>query len=88
MLQSSMGGQNAILRFNNSSRYLRSRVDREFELGHLAIVNREALKEHGAKTRSSIVISSHFLSYNKLSDSVMEDRQFPYQQCIDHEHCH
>jgi hypothetical protein len=70
MLQSSMGGQNAILRFNNSSRYLRSRVDREFELGHLVIVNREALKEHGAKTRSSIVISGHFLSYHKLSDSL------------------
>lgn len=39
MFQGSMGSQNGIVRFNDGSGDLRSRVDGEFELGFLAIIN-------------------------------------------------
>ena len=45
MLQSGMGRQDGIVRLNNGSGDLGSRVDGEFELGFLAVVDRETLHQ-------------------------------------------
>ena len=47
-----MSGENGIVRLDDSSGDERSGIDSELELGFLAVVGGEALKEEGAKTRS------------------------------------
>ena len=53
MLESGVGGQDGVVRFHNSSRDLRGRVDGELKLGLLAVVNREAFHEEGSEARAS-----------------------------------
>ena len=52
VFQGGMGGQDSIVGFHNSSGHLGSRVDRELQLGLLAIVNREAFHQEGSESRS------------------------------------
>ena len=53
MLQGGMGGQDGVVGLNDSSRNLWRRVDCEFQLGLLAVVNGEALHEKGGESRAS-----------------------------------
>ena len=53
VFQGGMGGQDSIVGFHNSSGHLGSRVDRELQLGLLAIVNREAFHQERGESRSS-----------------------------------
>jgi len=48
-----MGGQDGVVRLHHGSGHLRSRVDRELQLGLLAIVNRESLHEQRGEARPS-----------------------------------
>ena len=50
VLQSGVGGQNAVVRLNDCSRYLRGRVDGKLKLRLLAIVDGEALHQQGGET--------------------------------------
>ena len=52
VLKSSMSGQDGIVGFNHSSGNLGSRVDRELQLGLLAIINRETFHEERGESRS------------------------------------
>ena len=53
VLQSGVSGQDRVVRLNNSSGDLGSRVDREFQLGLLSIVNRESFHEERSEARAS-----------------------------------
>ena len=53
VLQGGVGGEDGVVRLNNSSGHLWGRVDRKFELGLLAIVDGETLHEKGSKSRAS-----------------------------------
>jgi len=53
VLKGGVGGENGVVGLNNSSGHLRSRVDREFQLGLLAIVHRQALHQEGSEARAS-----------------------------------
>jgi hypothetical protein len=50
VLKGGVGGENAVVGLNNSSGDLRSGVDREFELGLLAVVNGQTLHQQGTET--------------------------------------
>jgi len=52
VLKSGVGGQDGVVRLNNGGGDLRSRVDRELELGLLAVIDRETLKEKSTETRT------------------------------------
>lgn len=52
MLQGGVGGQNRVVRLNNSDGSLRSRVDTELQLALLAVVDGQALHEQSAETRT------------------------------------
>ena len=53
VLQSSMGCQDGVVGFNNSSSNLGGRVDRELKLRLFAIVHRQSLHQEGSESRSS-----------------------------------
>ena len=53
MLQSRMGSKDRIVGLDYGVGESRSRVDTELQLGLLAVVGRETLKNEGTKTRSS-----------------------------------
>ena len=53
MLQSGMGSQDGIVWLDDSGGNLRSRVDGEFELGLLSVVDRETLHQKGSETGAS-----------------------------------
>jgi len=53
VLQKSVSRENRVVWFNNRGGNLRRGIDAEVELGLLAIVRREALKEQRAKSRAS-----------------------------------
>jgi hypothetical protein len=48
-----MGGKDGVVRLNNSSGNLRSRVDRELKLGFLSIIHRETLHQQRGEPRTS-----------------------------------
>jgi len=48
-----MGGQDGVVRFNHGRGHLGSRVDRELQLGFLAIIYGEALHKQGGEARAS-----------------------------------
>lgn len=50
VLEGGVGGQDRVVGLNDGSRHLRGRVDRELELGLLAVVDRQALEEEGTET--------------------------------------
>ena len=50
MLEGGVGGQDRVVRLDNGSGHLRSGVDGELELGLLAVVDRETLKEQSAES--------------------------------------
>merc|ERR1719317_1394491 len=52
MLKGSMGGQNSVVRLNNSSSNLRCWVDGKLQLGLFAVVYRQALHKKRSKSRS------------------------------------
>ncbi|CAB1353872.1 unnamed protein product, partial [Coregonus sp. 'balchen'] len=52
MLQCGVGGQDGVVRLNNSCGHLWSWVDGELKLGLLAIVNRQAFHQQGGETRT------------------------------------
>ena len=52
VLQSGVGGQNRVVRLDNGRGHLRSGVDGEFELGFLAVVNRETFHQEGREAGS------------------------------------
>merc|ERR1711976_406661 len=52
VLQGGMGGQDGVVGLNHSSGHLGCGVDRELQLGLLAIVNRQPLHEQGGETRA------------------------------------
>ncbi|CAB1353873.1 unnamed protein product, partial [Coregonus sp. 'balchen'] len=52
MLQCGVGGQDGVVRLNNSCGHLGSWVDGELKLGLLAIVNRQAFHQQGGETRT------------------------------------
>ena len=53
VLQSGVGGQDAVVGLDDSSRHLWGGVDGELKLGLLAIVNGEALHQQGGEARAS-----------------------------------
>ena len=53
VLQSCVGGQDGVVRLNNSSGNLRSRVDGKLELGLLSVVHGEAFHEKRGKAGAS-----------------------------------
>ena len=53
MLQQRVRGQHGVVRLDDGRRDLRRRVDREAELGLLAVVDGESLEEEGAESGSS-----------------------------------
>ena len=53
MFQSGMGSQDGIVRFDDGSGNLGSRVDGEFELGLLSVVDRQTLHQQGSEARAS-----------------------------------
>jgi hypothetical protein len=52
VLQGGVGGQDRVVRLNDSDGRLRSRVDTELELALLAVVDRQTLHEESAETRA------------------------------------
>ena len=52
MLQSGVGGQDRVVRFDDSGGHLRCRVDGELKLALLAVVHGQPLHEKGGKARS------------------------------------
>ena len=48
-----VGGQDGVVRFDDSGGNLRSRVDGEFELGLLSVVNRETFEQESTETGTS-----------------------------------
>merc|ERR550539_295774 len=53
MLQSGVGGQDGVVRFDHSGGHLRCRVDGELKLGLLSVIKRETLHEKGGESRAS-----------------------------------
>merc|ERR1719438_171539 len=53
VLKGGVGSQDSIVGFNHSSSNLGSRVNREFKLGLLAIINRETFHQERGESRSS-----------------------------------
>jgi len=53
VLQSSVGGQNGVVWFDNSSRDLWGRVNRKLQLGLFAVVDGQTLQEESTKTGTS-----------------------------------
>ena len=80
VLQRGVGGQDGVVGLHDSSGNLRSRVNRELQLGLLAIVNRKAFHEKGSQSGSCATSkrmedeeslkSSTLVS--KLSDAVQD----------------
>ena len=52
VLQGCMSCQDRVIRFNNSSRDLRSWIDGELQFGFLSEVNRQSLHQQGGETRT------------------------------------
>jgi hypothetical protein len=52
VLKGGVGGQDGVVGFNNGSSNLRSRVDREFKLGLLTIINGETFHQESTETRT------------------------------------
>merc|ERR550539_699340 len=53
VLQSGVGGQNRVVRFDHSGGHLRCRVDGELKLGLLPVINGKTLHHQGSKSRAS-----------------------------------
>lgn len=53
MLERGVSGEHRVVRLNNRVGDLGGRVDRELELGLLAVIGREALEEESSETGSS-----------------------------------
>lgn len=53
VLNSAVGGQDSVVRFDDSGRYTRRGVDGELELRLLAILSGETLQQQGTKSGTS-----------------------------------
>lgn len=53
VLDGAVGGQDGVVRLHNGSGHTRRRVDRELELGLLAVLGGELLQESGTEARAS-----------------------------------
>merc|ERR1719211_486493 len=74
-LQGGVGGQNSIVRLNDSSGNLWGRVDGELKLALLAIVHRQPLHEQGSESGSSA--SSEGMEEKESLESSTSVRQLP-----------
>ena len=75
VLQSGVGGQNSIVRLNDSSGNLWGRVDGELKLALLAIVHRQPLHEQGSESGSGA--SSEGMEEKESLESSTSVRQLP-----------
>jgi hypothetical protein len=50
MFEGSVGGQDGVVRFNDSGRDLRSGVDSEFQFALLSVIDRQSFHEQGSET--------------------------------------
>ena len=75
VLQGGVGGQNSIVRLNDSSGNLWGRVDGELKLALLAIVHRQPLHEQGSESGSGA--SSEGMEEKESLESSTSVRQLP-----------
>jgi len=72
VLKERVGGEDAVVRLDNSGGDLGRRIDSEGELGLAAVVDREALEEQGTKLVWNSEIST-LRAPSKRREAVRED---------------
>jgi len=83
VFQSGMGGEDRVVRFNNSGRNLGSWVDSEFKFGFLAVVNGEPFHQQRGETRTGTTTEGVEQEETLKTGTLVSQFSYPVEDEVD-----